>query len=308
VAVPDFEGICANTTFVLEPREPSELLREFLPFVMQAEAFNEHSIKQSKGSVNPYVNFSDLAWYEFPLPPIAEQERLARTLTGATEALGAFRDAQTAIGPALRACLIHLLQDAERTGEARTIDTLGDVLMGRQLAPRYLTGSHPTKYLRVANVGELEMLLDEVRQMDFAPRDFDRYHLMPDDILVTEGDIVNPRNVGRPVIFTGEIADCCFQNTLIRFRPSPQIYPRFGMYVLEALRLRGDFAKAGKKTTVTHLGARRFSQTRIPVPTLAVQQAAAEPLDELLAARRALREREALAKRIHREALHLLEL
>src|SRR5690606_18023462 len=68
VAVADFEGICANTTFVLEAADPNKLLPEFLPFVMQTEAFHEHSKRESKGSVNPYVNFSDLAWYEFALP------------------------------------------------------------------------------------------------------------------------------------------------------------------------------------------------------------------------------------------------
>lgn len=78
VAVPDFEGICANTTFVLESKEPKILLPELLPFIMQTERFHEHSIKQSKGSVNPYVNFSDLAWFEFALPPLEEQKKLLR--------------------------------------------------------------------------------------------------------------------------------------------------------------------------------------------------------------------------------------
>ncbi|MCK6502472.1 restriction endonuclease subunit S [Myxococcota bacterium] len=77
VAVADFDGICANTTFVLESRNPDVLLPELLPFFMQTEAFHEHSKRESKGSVNPYVNFSDLAWYEFALPPIAEQRRIA---------------------------------------------------------------------------------------------------------------------------------------------------------------------------------------------------------------------------------------
>ena len=46
VAVPDFEGICANTTFVLEPSSP-ELLQEFLPHVMSAESFHAFSIAKS---------------------------------------------------------------------------------------------------------------------------------------------------------------------------------------------------------------------------------------------------------------------
>lgn len=80
VAVANFEGITANTTYVLEPKDPNVLLPELLPFIMQTEAFNQHSVRESKGSVNPYVNFSDLAWYEFTLPPIEVQRTFVREL------------------------------------------------------------------------------------------------------------------------------------------------------------------------------------------------------------------------------------
>jgi type I restriction enzyme, S subunit len=85
VAVAEFEGITANTTYVLEPKDPDVLLPELLPFIMQTDSFNEHSIKQSKGSVNPYINFSDITWYEFPLPPLDEQRRIADLLWGADD-------------------------------------------------------------------------------------------------------------------------------------------------------------------------------------------------------------------------------
>jgi type I restriction enzyme S subunit len=80
VAIADFEGITANTTYVLEPKDTSVLLPELLPFIMQTHAFNQHSVRESKGSVNPYVNFSDLAWFAFALPPIEEQRRISRGL------------------------------------------------------------------------------------------------------------------------------------------------------------------------------------------------------------------------------------
>jgi len=88
VAVADFEGICANTTFVLEPSS-ADLLPEFLPQVMSTERFHEHSVQQSKGSVNPYINFRDLTWYEFALPPEAEQRELVALLAAADGTLRA---------------------------------------------------------------------------------------------------------------------------------------------------------------------------------------------------------------------------
>lgn len=79
VAVADFDGICANTTFVLEPKD-DELIPELLPFIMQTESFSTHAVKQSRGSVNPYVNWKDIAWYEFAIPPKDEQRRIADIL------------------------------------------------------------------------------------------------------------------------------------------------------------------------------------------------------------------------------------
>ena len=80
VAVADFAGITANTTFVLESKDSNVLLPDLLPFVMSTESFHKYSIEKSKGSVNPYVNFSDLAAYEFALPPLQEQYRISTVL------------------------------------------------------------------------------------------------------------------------------------------------------------------------------------------------------------------------------------
>lgn len=80
VAVADFDGVCANTTFVVESKDPGVLLQEFLPFVMTSEPFHAFAIAESKGSVNPYVNWSDIARYELDLPPLDEQRRIADLL------------------------------------------------------------------------------------------------------------------------------------------------------------------------------------------------------------------------------------
>src|SRR5690606_33827045 len=74
-------------------KDPARLMPELLPFLMQTEAFHSYSIKHSKGSVNPYINFSDLEAFEFLLPPIQEQARLV-------EALSAYRNADEALGVA----------------------------------------------------------------------------------------------------------------------------------------------------------------------------------------------------------------
>ena len=79
VAIAEFEGICANTTYVCRAKE-EYLLQDLLPFVMQTESFVEYTIRNKRGSTNFYLNWSDIAGYEFALPPLDEQQRIAELL------------------------------------------------------------------------------------------------------------------------------------------------------------------------------------------------------------------------------------
>ena len=105
VAVADFSGITANTTYVLESVDPDVLLPELLPFIMQSRPFIDHSVRESKGSVNPYINFSDIAWYEFKLPPPPEQARLLNVLAAAEAKYQSLRDLQHSLAIATTSLL-----------------------------------------------------------------------------------------------------------------------------------------------------------------------------------------------------------
>lgn len=76
VAIADFEGVCANTTYVIDA-ETRKLNQELLPFIIQSPRFTKHSINNSKGSTNPFINWKDLAKFTFPLPPLKEQQQIA---------------------------------------------------------------------------------------------------------------------------------------------------------------------------------------------------------------------------------------
>jgi type I restriction enzyme S subunit len=74
VAVAEFAGITANTTFVIKANK-DKIWPELLPFLMLSDSFTEHSIKHSKGSVNPYINWKDIANFEFKLPSSCDDQK-----------------------------------------------------------------------------------------------------------------------------------------------------------------------------------------------------------------------------------------
>jgi type I restriction enzyme S subunit len=96
VAVAEWDGVTANTTFVIEAVE-GKLLQELLPWLMLSERFTKHSVQESKGSTNPYINFPDIAKFEFDLPPLDQQRRIAEILWAVDEALRAHQNAHDSL-------------------------------------------------------------------------------------------------------------------------------------------------------------------------------------------------------------------
>lgn len=80
VAVADFAGVCSGDIYVLVSKAPKRLLPELLPFICQSEAFFQHAVGTSAGSLSPRTNWSSLADFEFALPPLEEQQRLVELL------------------------------------------------------------------------------------------------------------------------------------------------------------------------------------------------------------------------------------
>lgn len=86
VVIAPFSGITSNTTFVIKANE-KRIDKRLLPFVLMSEGFTENSIRNSKGSVNPYINWKDIANYEFLLPPKDQQSQLAELLWAMDEVI-----------------------------------------------------------------------------------------------------------------------------------------------------------------------------------------------------------------------------
>jgi len=86
VVIAPFSGITSNTTFVIRANEKN-IDKQLLPFIMMSEGFTENSVRNSKGSVNPYINWKDIAKYEFFLPPKDQQAQLAELLWAMNEVI-----------------------------------------------------------------------------------------------------------------------------------------------------------------------------------------------------------------------------
>lgn len=153
-----------------------------------------------------------------------------------------------------------------------SMETVGDVHLGRQRAPQYQTGEHTRPYLRVANIKDDRIDSSDVNSMDFDPEDFEHYRLLPGDILLSEGQ--SPELVGQSAIYEGGIEGLCFQKTLHRFRrygSAPSA--RFAQLVFRHYVRSGFFRSVASLTVnIAHLTLVRLKPLAFPLPPFEEQK------------------------------------
>ena len=251
--------------------EPADkrMLAEFLPYVVQSDGFFDHALGTSAGSLSPRTKWAELAKYEFALPPIEEQQRIAEALRSVDGAINAYVRVATLADSWIASYF------SERVADSRRV-RLGDVAaveLGRQRAPRFDSGSNMLQYVRAANVKHGRLVLDDVLEMHFEPNEAARLKLRSGDVLVTEG-CGSLAEIGANAVWNDDLpGEVCFQNTVLRLRSSSQFLdPTFLQLWAAQAFVRGEFAEIATGTSIYHLGAKRTADMQLPLPSIEQQR------------------------------------
>ena len=303
VAVADFEGVTANTTFVIETRDPNVLLPALLPFIMQTEAFHGYSIKKSKGSVNPYVNFSDIAAYEFALPPLDEQRRLAIVLRAGARTASLHLDAAAAILRIADSLLDRYLVGASDSSirlyhrqfghysPQSALVPLGDLVTVAQYGssvPIVSEGQYPM--LRMTNLSEGLTTDADIGYVNLTDQEYGRYLLQNDDILLNRTnshDLVGRTGIHK---LRGEYV---FASYLIRIKADHRkALPDYLCALLNhPLGRRQAMRFATRGVSQSNINIDSLRRMLVPLPEVKCQRALVRELDTLRETRVALRQR-----------------
>lgn len=299
VAVADFEGICANTTFVLTPKDPNVLAPELLPFLMQTEAFHAFSIRNSKGSVNPYINFSDLADFVFALPPMEEQQQILELLNAIevqveSVAIAAFSGEQL-----YTATLLDSFERISNSGK-RPVAECYEIQLGKMSSEKARFGDNQRAYIKNNNVLWGKFDFSELPTMSFDDREINKYELRKGDLLVCEGG-----EIGRAAIWQKEIPGMLYQKALHRLRPRTSgDIPEFMLHYLRYCASRGILEGVATGTTIRHLPVEQLSQLKLPFPSKVDQERIASLLSGIVDGNRLLNDRLRAARLMRATALN----
>lgn len=150
-----------------------------------------------------------------------------------------------------------------------TIGRVGEVRVGRQRSPHTTSGLQSTKYLRAANITTTGLDLSNLLEMDFSPDERATYELVDGDVVLAEAS-GSARYVGRSAVWHDEVPGCCFQNTVIRFRPTATTTD-YAALVFRHYSASGLFAQASRGMGILHLSGSRFASLAFPLPPIPEQ-------------------------------------
>ncbi|MDO9203592.1 MAG: restriction endonuclease subunit S [Hydrogenophaga sp.] len=126
-------------------------------------------------------------------------------------------------------------------------------------------------YLRVANVQDGYLDLQEISTIRINREDLRRYSVLPFDVLMNEGGDID--KLGRGALWRGQIQPCVHQNHVFVVRCKPALAPQFLSAWSASPPARRYFLFAGKQTTnLASINKTSLGQLPVAMPRLREEQ------------------------------------
>lgn len=277
---------------------PRYLLR-----VLDSLKFHAESV--SVGSTVKGIRISDLLGIQAPIAPPHEQPKIAQILDTLdtqiqkTEALiaklekikegllhdlltrGIDQNGQLRPKPEQTPKLYKdsVLGLIPKEWEVRQLGSMSEIVSGVTLGGQQPSSSWPlVAYLRVANVQDGYLDLDQIKFLRVKPGDVEKFRLIPGDVLMNEGGDFD--KLGRGTVWEGEIELCIHQNHVFRVRTYPKVLDQYFLAYFSGSSMgKSYFVKSSKQSTnLASINSTQLKAFDVPVPPLSEQSAIVEIL------------------------------
>jgi len=270
----EFDGAnCANVILI---RPGKEIHSRYLLHYISAPSTQRALLKNRVGSAQSVVNTQVVKTWRLNLPPLEEQKRIAAILDKADAIRKKRKQAIELTEQFLRSAFLDMFGDpiTNPKGWGEMIledvaDIQSGVTKGRKLNGKKTVA---VPYMRVANVQDGHLKLDEIKDIEVLPGDVGKYALQMGDVLLTEGG--DPDKLGRGAVWNEAVSPCIHQNHIFRVRPDRGIVlPDFLSALLGSSRGKRYFLRASKQTTgIASINKTQLREFPVLLPPLTLQQ------------------------------------
>lgn len=244
-------------------------------------------VKKGKGGAQPNISQEIIKAHEIPLPPFAEQKRIVDRIEGIFAKLDEAKEKAQGVvdGFELRkSAILHKAFTGELTEQWRqehrvgmdswTTRLLKDVAC---LQTGLMKGKHYTgktrflPYLRVANVQDGYLDLEEVKEIEVSETLIQRYLLKQGDVLFTEGGDFD--KLGRGAVWENQIENCLHQNHVFVVRPNENILNPYFLSIQAGSRYgKKYFLGCSKQTTnLASINSTQLKKFPVMIPCMEEQ-------------------------------------
>ncbi len=161
------------------------------------------------------------------------------------------------------------ISEMPRLGNPELSDIASGVTKGRRF------NGQPTvivPYIRVANVQDGYLDLNEIKTIEALPSDVEALRLQPGDVLMTEGGDFD--KLGRGALWEADILDCIHQNHVFRVRCNRKnLLPVYLAHYIRTELAKGYFLRCAKKTSnLASMNMTQLKATPVACPPMELQK------------------------------------
>lgn len=272
-----------------------------LYYYLCTENFVQNLLSMASATTIAIVNKSKMESCVFPLPPISEQQRIVERIEELFAKLDEAKERLQEVADSFavrKAAILHKAFTGELTKQWRWENGVSDESweekkfddciekMQNGLSKRKGDEGNNIGVLRLANLSEDDLVLDDLRYILLTEKEEKNYLLSKDDVIMIRVN-GSKDNVARQIVINTD-EKLAFCDHIIRIKYNPNIVARYVMYFSKTNAYRkyveDNMVSSAGQNTISRKG---LASLVIPLPSIEEQHEIVRLIDDLLARERA---------------------
>ncbi|MCY3605320.1 MAG: restriction endonuclease subunit S [Gammaproteobacteria bacterium] len=231
---------------------------------------------KGRGATFLQVSKGDIASLQIPLPPLAEQKRIARILDAVDALRTKRREALAQLDALLQSTFLDMFGDPVTNPMGWEVkwlkEMLGEKCTNGAYYPKDAYSSVGTRMVHMANAFYGVVNPNEVKRVDAPLADIEKYGLLPTDILVSRRSL-NYEGSAKPCLIPETDEPLIFESSLIRVRPDREIVLTIYLFhYLSNDRARAKYVfPLVTRSTISGISQSNLMKVKVVLPPLDLQ-------------------------------------
>ncbi|WP_276974074.1 restriction endonuclease subunit S [Flavobacterium filum] len=272
IGISEYNGIVSTAYGVFRLKDKNLFSPKYLNYLLRTKDYVALYYMRSKGIWISRLQLQDKNFLDLPIicPPKDEQDEIVQYIKAQEEKINLFIQKKQrfiellkeqrqriinysvtkGINPnaEMKDTGIEWLGEIPKHWQLRRLKNVAEVVLGKMLCNEDKGGYALKPYLKSKNIGWDKVIIEEVDEMWFSPKEMLTYRVKENDLLVSEGG-----EVGKTCIWKNELDECYIQNSVHKLTCFEDCLPEFYLFWMGMLGSVGYFRSIVNQVSIAHL-------------------------------------------------------